>query len=432
METYYPENQYPAGSPQWFHEMSLSERGVSLMDWIEDLREKFIESFGPDSLAGMDGRELLEKVFGNRPESMIRLLMFDDDYRNFGACGKDVYNSPLYLTRENGWVYNEGGNRTRVSEAEAVSKAEYVRDLILRCVRAVESGGKYDTIDRYIELDGQLSRISFSKYAWMLKYYQMIFPYAFPGMYSDGTLKRAFRILGFEEYSLNVLRYGKFNSAKRLVNMGIVSLFIRKCDVHNIVFNDIYGHCWGWETPAERCENADDNARILRDPVSESISPYYRIPGGDASEIRHDIELVQSIEEELDSLGLQGAERETVVRVRVNQGEFRSRLLKKYRSCRLCGVTDERFLIASHIKPWSVAEPNEKLDPENGFLLCPNHDKLFDQGFISFDDLGRIMISSQLSENERTFLNVIPSMAVRLSQKNRQYLAYHREKVFKL
>ncbi|MFD6440940.1 HNH endonuclease [Peribacillus sp. NPDC060186] len=34
-----------------------------------------------------------------------------------------------------------------------------------------------------------------------------------------------------------------------------------------------------------------------------------------------------------------------------------------------CGIPDERFLIASHIKPWSRLDIYERLDKNNGFLL---------------------------------------------------------------
>lgn len=54
-----------------------------------------------------------------------------------------------------------------------------------------------------------------------------------------------------------------------------------------------------------------------------------------------------------------------------------------------CGVSDEHFLIDSHIKPWSQSNNQEWLDVNNGLLLCPNHDALFDKGiiYISFQYL---------------------------------------------
>ena len=57
-------------------------------------------------------------------------------------------------------------------------------------------------------------------------------------------------------------------------------------------------------------------------------------------------------------------------------------MLKKYHSkCCLCGVDDDALLVASHIKPWAKSDEHEKLDLDNGLLLCPNHDKLFDLAF---------------------------------------------------
>ena len=97
------------------------------------------------------------------------------------------------------------------------------------------------------------------------------------------------------------------------------------------------------------------------------------------------LEMVKQIDEDLNVFQLYGEERETVTKVRVNQGFFRDILLEKYPSCVMCKVSDKSLLIASHIKPWKNSGPDEKTDIDNGFILCPNHDKLFDKGFISFD-----------------------------------------------
>lgn len=134
--------------------------------------------------------------------------------------------------------------------------------------------------------------------------------------------------------------------------------------------------------------------------------------------------------EEVDSLKLQGKEKEAIVKVRINQSFFRDRLLQRYKMCCLCGVSNQSVLVASHIKPWSESDPDEKLDSDNGFLMCPNHDKLFDQGLISFDDDGSIIISDRLSEVDRLYLNVSDNMKVSLTNQNKKYLQYHRKKFF--
>ena len=78
-----------------------------------------------------------------------------------------------------------------------------------------------------------------------------------------------------------------------------------------------------------------------------------------------------------------------------------------------------------------MSEPNEKLDSDNGFLMCPNHDKLFDQGWISFNDNGSIIISSRLSLENRILLNITDNMKISLTEKNKKYLYYHRKNIFK-
>ena len=76
------------------------------------------------------------------------------------------------------------------------------------------------------------------------------------------------------------------------------------------------------------------------------------------------------------------------------------------------------LLVASHIKPWSISDANEKLDIHNGLLMCPNHDKLFDRGYISFDD------------NNRMYMNITPTMKIDITEENIKYIKYHRKNVF--
>lgn len=126
-----------------------------------------------------------------------------------------------------------------------------------------------------------------------------------------------------------------------------------------------------------------------------------------------------------------GRMRDAIVKVRINQNTFRSMLLAKYQNkCCLCNVNTPDLLIASHIKPWSLSEPKERMDVENGFLMCPNHDKLFDKGWISFDESGKIMISKSLSEEVKKAMNVDDNMSIHLTDGNKEYLVCHRQEIF--
>ena len=141
--------------------------------------------------------------------------------------------------------------------------------------------------------------------------------------------------------------------------------------------------------------------------------------------------IISDIKADADKLQILGKEREIFIKARVNQSVFRERLLHKYDCCCMCKVSNPKFLIASHIKPWADSENDEKLDADNGFLLCPNHDVLFDSGYISFDENGAIMISKELEPVDAIFMNVDKNMKISLSSKNKKYLEYHRNNIFK-
>lgn len=129
---------------------------------------------------------------------------------------------------------------------------------------------------------------------------------------------------------------------------------------------------------------------------------------------------------------LEGQEKEMLVKARINQGVFRSNLIKKYGCCAMCKITNPKLLIASHIKPWSVSDRHEKLDIHNGLLLCPNHDRLFDGGLISFDDDGKIMISNDMDDINQIFTNINCDMKINMDEDMRIYMQYHRENIFKV
>ncbi|MEH7389936.1 HNH endonuclease [Bacillus sp. JJ1474] len=114
---------------------------------------------------------------------------------------------------------------------------------------------------------------------------------------------------------------------------------------------------------------------------------------------------------------------------RKGQEKFRKLLLNKYYYCALCGV-ESTHTRASHIKPWAACTNQERLDLHNGLLLCPNHDYLFDKGFISFTDQGILLVSTKLSKIQMNFFNVHAQIKLSVTEQMKNYLKYHRENIF--
>lgn len=123
-----------------------------------------------------------------------------------------------------------------------------------------------------------------------------------------------------------------------------------------------------------------------------------------------------------------------VVDARRGQGRFRERIWRYESGCRLTGIQNPRFLIASHIKPWRVCDSaRERLDGANGLLLAPHVDFLFDRGLIGFADDGDVLVSSKLGINELNGLGLIQvceKTGRPFDQRQKEYLAYHRENVY--
>jgi len=131
---------------------------------------------------------------------------------------------------------------------------------------------------------------------------------------------------------------------------------------------------------------------------------------------------------------IDSTEKQQLVLARRGQGKFRRNLEQIEECCRITGVTDHRFLRASHIKPWRLCDTNhERLDGYNGLLLTPTFDHLFDKGYISFSDEGEILVSARLPDDVRSSVG-LPDRQVAIANTfadvHKLYLAFHRTKVF--
>ena len=139
--------------------------------------------------------------------------------------------------------------------------------------------------------------------------------------------------------------------------------------------------------------------------------------------------LLEDIQQIIGNTIVINTEKENLVKCRIGQGDFRDKLIKYWNGCSVTRYQNTEILIASHIKPWRESTSEERLDSFNGLLLTPNLDKLFDKGFISFDDEGKILISKSLINFE--LLGIDKNMKIAIENKHRKYLNFHRNKIFK-
>ena len=127
--------------------------------------------------------------------------------------------------------------------------------------------------------------------------------------------------------------------------------------------------------------------------------------------------------------------RMALVQARRGQGQFRDNVRSIERACRITKVERLEHLIASHVQPWRDSNNDQRLDGENGLLLTPTVDHLFDKGFISFEDTGQLIVSPVADPKFLARMGVDPDGRVNVgafSQGQRRYLEYHRENVLRM
>ena len=127
-------------------------------------------------------------------------------------------------------------------------------------------------------------------------------------------------------------------------------------------------------------------------------------------------------------IGGEETERTASSTSRVGQDVFRHNQRVKWKdTCPVTGCKVAGILKASHIVPWKDATSEERLDTENGILLSPDVDALFDGHMISFEDDGRMVVGPSLKRSELTKLGIDSSVRITVTAGMKPYLKRHRE-----
>lgn len=136
-------------------------------------------------------------------------------------------------------------------------------------------------------------------------------------------------------------------------------------------------------------------------------------------------------DEIVDSSSTKGWDVLRTTKVRLGHAKFKEKLTNYWgNKCAVLGLKNPdsgKFLIASHIIPWSIANENDKVQQFNGLLLSPHLDRLFDAGYISFDDYGKLLYKLEYSELLEQMAIPSDSKLRKLDKKHIPFLRKHRE-----
>jgi putative restriction endonuclease len=150
------------------------------------------------------------------------------------------------------------------------------------------------------------------------------------------------------------------------------------------------------------------------------------------------VEVVSEVD--LFDLPKAGKERESLVKVRVNQSFFRKAVLAAYNfQCCITGLEIPELLNASHIVPWSKDEEN-RINPRNGLCLNAIHDRAFDRGLLTITSDFRVKVSNSVKQknvNEAAQNFLLRYDGLEINKPSRfspdlSFLKYHNENVFRV
>ena len=131
-------------------------------------------------------------------------------------------------------------------------------------------------------------------------------------------------------------------------------------------------------------------------------------------------------------LTVRETDRLAIIRARSGQGLFKDRVSRIESRCRITGVQNPVHLIASHCKPWRDSSNEERLNGENGLLLTPSIDHLFDRGFIGFENDGDLIISPVAHRPSLQRMGIDTTRVVNVggfTGGQKQFLDFHRNSV---
>lgn len=266
-----------------------------------------------------------------------------------------------------------------------------------------------------------------------------------------------FKILDiFRQKSVSIIKIGT-NWEKQLVKYALIILgFVndgptisREFTIlsHNVSIKDISINIEGTRT-LENSKKINDYINFFaKDYVQSKISTFLFIK---LPRLRIDTH-INHIAEDLASLKIEKIIRETdetEYRSKYEQNQFIERKVKARNQniqrafknsllnnnahrCPICGFEYEDFLIASHIKPYAQCDDTyDAINNFNGFLMCPNHDKLFEGAKLMTIDAktGTIILSKQAQQSKDFgYLHNTKIDKSLVECERRHYLAWHND-----
>lgn len=224
-------------SPEWFQAKAKEEQITypEQNELIGKISQEFIQKYGYQNLRGLEGRNVLDKLFKTdlpNKDYLINVLENGtDEFGKIGAASSYVFGL-YYSESDKSWIYGKSAsNAERIDEDKAIEIGTNIKTTLIKACEIIRDYNfTTNTEEDYIGLYNQLKILdpdfNFNR-NWVIKYFQMNFPDIFPNFYSPKWLKHIL-------YALQIKP-----SEHDYALLGQVKLFIKKCAISNIEFGRI-------------------------------------------------------------------------------------------------------------------------------------------------------------------------------------------------
>ncbi len=227
---------------------------------------RFQSLYGKDVISSLNGKELLYRLFAKKEmdeNSLIYNIEHNNYYRRFGGVGGgSSFKYPLFFySKKNTWIKGTIKNIIELTESEAISYAEELRDKLVSLFDAVEEIKPLDSVEKYQQFEVVVLSDSLFTKQWVLKYLHMLYPDFFSTFYSREWIEKVANKLGIKVEGGNVSLNGQ------------ISLVANELEIPNVFFAHVIYELIDFDNNDEDIVDDEDDGEVVEDVIESKNLP---------------------------------------------------------------------------------------------------------------------------------------------------------------
>lgn len=223
----------------------------------EKIYSRFQDLYGKKAISALNGKDLLDRLFARKEMNEDSLIYnIEYNYRRFGGVGGgSAFKYHLFFHyKKNTWVKGISKNNIELTESEAISYAEELRDKLVKLFDEVEKRIPLDSIEKYQQLETFVLSDSLYRKQWVLKYLHMLYPEFFSTFYSSEWIKKVATKLGIKVE-------GKGDNDNVSLN-GQISLVANELGIPNVFFAHVIYEILDSDNNDKYVEDVEDDVEV--------------------------------------------------------------------------------------------------------------------------------------------------------------------------